>query len=315
MQGEPDWQLEFRDGGRWQPLSLDTEPREDLPKRWRAPLLGSLIGLHVLAFVYLPLGEPVREKREQEEAIQVDFIDLPPPINHEDILIRPEPDEVVEDNAASPIPTRVPTSPASTPSPVALPAPRKKPEPSKPGAMSMVYTDEGRVRLPDVLMDDLDKKFGDQRQFSFQQPGLDKADKLLEHRNYLAYEPTRFEKDWKPNQDLLSELLTRAVEATTKEVRMPMPGNPRATLVCKVSILALGGGCGIEVAGANYLPPGDDPNTLSPEEDRQCQAWWDKIVSATTQDAWRQTRQLYDRECRKPLERPEVMSRAEAEAD
>lgn len=315
MQAEPDWQLEFRDGNQWQPHSLDTDPREDFPRRWRAPLLGSLIGLHVLAFVYLPLGEQVREKRGEEEAIEVEFINLPPLPNHEDILIRPEPANVAEDDALSPRPTRIPATPASTTSPLALPTPAKKPEPTRPGAMSMVYTDEGRIRLPEGLMDDLDKRFGEQRQFSFQQPGLDKADKLLERRNYLAYEPTRFDKDWKPNQDLLSEVLTKAMEATTKEVRMPIPGNPRAHLVCRISILALGGGCGIEIAGANYLPPGDDPNTLSPEEDKQCQAWWEKIAGASTQDVWRQTRQLYERECRKPLERPKVMSRAEAEAD
>ncbi|MFT3806113.1 hypothetical protein [Arenimonas sp.] len=312
MLAEPDWQLEFRNGDQWQPLSLDTEPREDLPRRWRAPLLGTLIGLHVLAFAYLPLGESLREERREDEAIQIDFIDLPPPTNHEDILIRPEPEQPQEDRPSSPEPAVASTPSARAPSTAMTP--RNKPEPMKPGAISL-YTEDGRVRLPDGLMEDLDKRFGDQRQFSYQTPGLDKADKLLERRNYLAYEPTRFDKDWKPNQDLLTELLTRAMEATTKEVRMPMPGNPRATLVCKISILALGGGCGIEVAGANYLPPGDDPNTLSPEEDKQCQAWWDKIVSTQTQDVWRQTRQLYDRECRKPLEMPKVMSRAEAEAD
>lgn len=315
MQAEPDWQLEFRDGGHWQPHSLDTDPCEDFPRRWRAPLLGSLIGLHVLAFVYLPLGEPWREKRGEEEAIQVDFIDLPPPVNHEDILIRPEPDEVAEDDAASPIPARVPMSPASKPPLVVPPSPRQKSEPTRPGAMSMIYTEDGRVRLPEGLIDDLDKRFGEQRQFSYQQPSLDKADKLLEHRKYLAYEPTRFDKDWRPNQDLLSEVLTKAMEATTKEVRIPVPGNPRAQIVCRISILAMGGGCGIEVAGADYLPPGDDPNTLSPEEDKQCQAWWEKIVGANTQEVWRQTRQLYERECRKPLESPKVMSRVEAEAD
>lgn len=317
MQAEPDWQLEFRDGDRWQPHSLDTDPREDLPKHWRAPLLGSLIGLHVLAFVYLPFGEPLREERKEDDAIQVEFIDLPPLRNHENILIRPEPELAPDPREA----TRSTSARATAVAPVpramvpATIAPRKPPAPAKPGAMSMVYTEDGRVRLPDGLMDDLDKRFGEQRQFSYQQPGLDKADKLLEHRNYLAYEPTRFDKDWRPTQDLLSEVLTKAMEATTKEVRMPVPGNPRAQIVCRISILAMGGGCGIEVAGANYMPPGDDPNTLSPDEDKQCQAWWEKIVGSSTQDVWRQTRQLYDRECRKPLERAKVMSRAEAEAE
>ena len=52
--------------------------------------------------------------------------------------------------------------------------------------------------------------------------------------------------------------------------------------------------------GSFVLP--DDPNTLSPEEDKQCQAWWDLIVSSKTQGEWRRTRTLYDQECRKPLQ-------------
>jgi len=68
-------------------------------------------------------------------------------------------------------------------------------------------------------------------------------------------------------------------------------------------LLALGGGCGILIAGSDYLGPQDDPTTLSEEEQKQCQAWWDRIAAATTQDAWRSTRKLYDAECRKPRER------------
>jgi hypothetical protein len=45
----------------------------------------------------------------------------------------------------------------------------------------------------------------------------------------------------------------------------------------------------------------DDPNTLDPEEDKQCQAWWDRIVGASNQDVWRHTRDLYEAQCRKPL--------------
>jgi hypothetical protein len=72
-------------------------------------------------------------------------------------------------------------------------------------------------------------------------------------------------------------------------------------VVCQVSVLALGGGCGVLTPGADWNGPQDDPATLNPEEARQCAAWWEQIVGAKTQDAWRRTKQLYERECRKPL--------------
>ena len=84
---------------------------------------------------------------------------------------------------------------------------------------------------------------------------------------------------------------------------MPVPGRPDAKMVCNISLLALGGSCGILVNGWDYAGPVDDPTTLSEEEDRQCQAWWEQITGAKTQDLWRSTRRLYDQECRKPRER------------
>jgi len=101
------------------------------------------------------------------------------------------------------------------------------------------------------------------------------------------------------------------VEGTTKEVRIKIPGNPRAKIVCKVSLLAMGGGCIIAQNQGNYVIA-DDPETLSDDEQAQCQAWWDKIVDATSQDVWRKTRDLYERECRKPREhKPPVVPGSE----
>lgn len=171
------------------------------------------------------------------------------------------------------------------------------------------YNDDGSVHISAEVLADLAKLRGDDRQFDFQIPGLDRADALLQHRSPLEYRATRFDKDWRPNQDLLTELLNRAVEASTKEIKIPIPGDPRHHIVCRVSLLAMGGGCGVERNGADgdILPGHDDPATLSPDEDRACQAWWEKIIAAKTQDEWRQTRRLYEQECRKPLAREEVM--------
>jgi hypothetical protein len=167
----------------------------------------------------------------------------------------------------------------------------------------LLYNDDGSIRIPEQVLADLAKLRSDERSFSFQQPGLERAAKLLQHQSPLEYRATRFDKYWQPNQDMLTELLTKAVEASTKEIRIPIPGDPRHHVVCKVSLLAMGGGCGIEGNGDPdaLLPGHDDPNTLSAQEDRACQAWWEKIIAAKTQDEWRRTRQLYEQECRKPL--------------
>jgi hypothetical protein len=56
--------------------------------------------------------------------------------------------------------------------------------------------------------------------------------------------------------------------------------------------------------GDGHVGRVDDPDTLNPEEDRQCQAWWEQIIGAKTQELWRKTRSLYEAQCRKPLARP-----------
>jgi hypothetical protein len=116
-----------------------------------------------------------------------------------------------------------------------------------------------------------------------------------------VYEPTRFDQYWEPQEDLLSEILRKAVEKTSREIRIPIPGAPNKRLVCRVSLLAAGGACGVERNGGNTVLSLDDPKTLSPVEAAACEAWWNRIVGAATQDEWRATRALYDAECRKPL--------------
>jgi hypothetical protein len=65
-------------------------------------------------------------------------------------------------------------------------------------------------------------------------------------------------------------------------------------------VLAASGGCGFTANDDGYFVPRDDPDTLSPLEEKQCQAWWGLIVSAKTQTEWRRTRRLYEQECQKP---------------
>lgn len=172
-----------------------------------------------------------------------------------------------------------------------------------PARLLQLYNPDGSLRVPDDMLDKLDRQFGDKRVFSYQIPHMDDAKKYFERNPALVFERTRFDQYWTPDADALTALLTKMVEATTKEIKVKVPGSSSSYMVCKVSILALGGGCGILTDGADWNGPQDDPNTLNPEEDRQCAAWWRQIVGAKTQEAWRATRKLYERECRKPRER------------
>lgn len=284
----------------WRPHALFARPTPVLSRPIRIAVVALLVALHGLALWGIArLDGRDDGLSEADSALLVTFI------------TRPERrrDDEVEPDPAVPIRVRMPTpAPASTPhralSPPRADAGVETTSIAAPASLrAELYGADGRLRLPQATLDALKAPDADTREFSYQVPGLDRADKLLRHTEVLEYRPTRFAKMYRPTQDLLTDLLLRAVEATTPEVRIPVPGNQRAHVVCRISLLALGGSCGIDVNGEDYIPPGDDPNTLSPEEDRECQAWWDKIVAADAQDAWRKTRALYDTQCRKPLER------------
>lgn len=260
---------------------------------WRMLVLAVVIALHGFALMWLSRNA-VPAPREDDSAMRIEFIDAP-------IVIQPPPVKPV-------VPAKTPTRhPVRTPSaqPIAAQA-LQMVEPAAPSPTTTpqsLYGPDGRLRLPADLLDQIDRQFGDKRQFDFQVPGLNDGAKVFDRPTALAYEPTRFAQYYKPDQDLLTELLTKAVEKTTPEIRIPIPGNPKSKIVCRISLLALGGACGVETNGYGYTGPKDDPNTLNPVENRQCQAWWDKIIGAKTQDEWRATRKIYEQECRKPLER------------
>jgi hypothetical protein len=225
----------------------------------------------------------------------VDFIDAAPP---------PAPAVAPGETITIRMPPRAETVPDRTASAPSRPRPRARTDRplqavDAPPALQL-YNPDGSLRIPPDLMDKLDRQFGDKRQFSYQVPHLDDAKKLLERPPALVYEATRFDQYWRPKKDLLTEILEKAVEKTTRDVKIKVPGT-NSYVVCKVSVLALGGACGVLTNGADWNGPQDDPATLNPEEARQCAAWWEQIVGAKTQDAWRRTKQLYESECRKPL--------------
>ena len=292
----------------WRPRSLQAPRQESLRLRWRVLILVGITFLHILGGHWLVKMLATDDNVATDEAaLVVDLIDEVPPLPLEALPIPvPEPHEPVKTAKPKRMPKpavlvpRIQTSQMTPASPnsalQALPSPRAPDQ-------LQIYNSEGRLRVPDDMLEQIDEQVGDQRIFSYQIPHIDDARKYFERHPVLIYESTRFEQYWTPDQDLLTELLTKLVEKTTKEIRIPIPGHPDSTMICKVSILALGGGCGILTNGADYVGPLDDPNTLSAEEDRQCQAWWNQIIGANTQDIWRKTRSLYEAQCGKPLTR------------
>lgn len=172
-----------------------------------------------------------------------------------------------------------------------------------------LYDETGRIRLPVDFIKRLDEANVPGKRFDFINPDLELAGTFLKRPPAIDFNPTQFEQAWKPDQDILSELLDKAVEKTTKEIKIPVPGNPTVKLVCKVSVLALGGGCGF-VPNGGYgrviAENEDDPDTLSPEEDKQCQAWWEKISNTRSRREWLKTQELYELSCKKPLAKVEI---------
>jgi hypothetical protein len=166
-----------------------------------------------------------------------------------------------------------------------------------------VATADGAVWVPKAAMDEF-LEHGQTRQFDVQRPGLDDMKRLLNRPVALEFKGTRFDKDWQGERPRLERILEKAVEKSTATVKIPIPGRPGAYLRCGIAVLALGGSCGFTANDDGYYVKADDPETLSPLEEKQSQAWWDLIVSAKSQDVWRKTRQLYEQECRKPLAKP-----------
>lgn len=283
---------------QWRPRSLQPARPPMLGSRLRSGLMAVVIVLHALALAWLlPLLDA--HPQADDQALLVNFV-APPAVEPApaEVIVIPMPDLPAEHSLAARKKPRLDQALQVSPSPrPSAPADERKPDKLE------LYGSDGRLKLPPDLLDQIDRKYGDKRVFSYQIPRMDDGAKLWNRPQAIVYEETRFAQYWKPDQDILTAVLTEMVEKTTKEVRIKLPGKGNSTVVCKVSLLALGGGCGVLTPGSDYVGPVDDPNTLSPEEDRQCQAWWEQIVGATTQDVWRQTRKLYEQSCRKPLER------------
>ncbi|MGD3145527.1 transmembrane repetitive protein, partial [Xanthomonas oryzae pv. oryzicola] len=72
-----------------------------------------------------------------------------------------------------------------------------------------------------------------------------------------GYTPTSLDKYWMPNQTLLQEWVRRGL----KKIEIPIPGTT-TKISCVVSLLQLGGGCGLSDPNLN-----DQPATARPPPD------------------------------------------------
>jgi hypothetical protein len=274
---------------------LEFAPRPDVARALRPQRLAATVGvvvLHVLfAWVLESQLRPREAEATDEVVVAVDFITALAPAT-----IRPP--DVESPAPAAPHATRSPR-PAR---PRALPPRPIDGVVTAPAAPLTLYRPDGSLQLPDDVLADLERNAGDARHFDFEFPDLEHSGHRFDRPPALVYEATRFDQYWRPNESLLDEVLRKAVEKMTKEVRIPIPGAPGRELVCVVSMLAVGGGCVVERYGSDIPRPGiDDPATLDANEAAACQAWWDKIVATSTQSEWRRTRHRYDAECREPL--------------
>lgn len=122
----------------------------------------------------------------------------------------------------------------------------------KPG----LYNADGSLRVPgsagDSTAAERGAPGGDNDQWTRER--LEQSGTWLQRPPY-DYEPTSFDKYWVPSESLLAEWVRRNV----KEMEISIPGT-NLKLKCTVSVLQLGGGCGL----GNFFP---DPPEARPPPD------------------------------------------------
>lgn len=112
-----------------------------------------------------------------------------------------------------------------------------------------LFNSDGSVRVPGTGGDSSGPRGapgGDQDAWTRER--LEQAGTWLQRPPY-DYEPTSLDKYWVPNESLLQEWVRKNI----RETSIPIPGTSKR-LKCVVSILQLGGGCGIVDPNLNEQP-------------------------------------------------------------
>ena len=111
-----------------------------------------------------------------------------------------------------------------------------------------LFNADGSVRVPDNLAGNASKP-GAPGSKQAQRADADRASKWLDRPDF-PYEPTMFDKYWRPtNESLLGEWVRRAI----KEVDIPIPGTSKKVR-CVISVLQAGGACNLFDPNLNEQP-------------------------------------------------------------
>ncbi|MEO8366867.1 MAG: hypothetical protein ABI538_11720 [Pseudoxanthomonas sp.] len=111
-----------------------------------------------------------------------------------------------------------------------------------------LFNADGSVRVPDNLTGNASKP-GAPGSKQAQRADADRASKWLDRPDF-PYEPTMFDKYWRPtNESLLGEWVRRAIQ----EVEIPIPGTSKR-VKCVVSVLQAGGACNLFDPNLNEQP-------------------------------------------------------------
>ena len=111
-----------------------------------------------------------------------------------------------------------------------------------------LFNADGSVRVPDNLAGSASKP-GAPGSKQAQRADADRASKWLDRPDF-PYEPTMFDKYWRPtNESLLGEWVRRAI----KEVDIPIPGTSKKVR-CVISVLQAGGACNLFDPNLNEQP-------------------------------------------------------------
>jgi hypothetical protein len=173
-----------------------------------------------------------------------------------------------------PAKTTAGSGPATAPKPGAWPTPRRGDDwgasaRNQPGGNTGrtpgLFTGEGAPRLPTGMAAAGNGLPPGSDHWS--KEDFDRAGTWLK-RPPNDYEPTRFDKVWVPNETLLEQW----VRENIREMDIPIPGTTKK-LHCVVSLLQLGGGCGItdpnlDDQEATARPPPDIPFKPDLQEDQ-----------------------------------------------
>ncbi|HYM85425.1 MAG TPA: hypothetical protein VET30_01685, partial [Pseudoxanthomonas sp.] len=117
-----------------------------------------------------------------------------------------------------------------------------------PGEGPGLFNADGSVRVPGNATGDASKP-GAPGSKQAQRADADRASKWLDRPDF-PYEPTMFDKYWRPtDESLLGEWVRRAI----REVEIPIPGTSKK-VKCVVSVLQAGGACGLFDPNLNEQP-------------------------------------------------------------